>query len=118
MVTKEIRKFVIKQMIEADWINGGVDSFISKNLKITLNKDDVKFTIRNSDRYSSNGFDIERKELGLNKIYFWFLLFYIKRSCRLSDKKSRESKLEYQWKKFLDNNKDIKRDSTLDKILD
>lgn len=117
MVTKEIRKFVIKQMIEADWTNGGVNSFISKNLKINLD-DGITFTIKNPDRYSSSGFDIERKELGLNKIYFWFLLFYVKRSCILSDKKSRESRLEYQWKKFLDNNKDIKRDSTLDKILD
>lgn len=44
MVTKEIRKFVIKQMIEADWTNGGVNSFISKNLKINLDWVLIRYT--------------------------------------------------------------------------
>jgi hypothetical protein len=41
-----------------------------------------------------------------------------KKSCKDHKKRIFEEKIKLEWNKFLDRNKDIKRDEKLDKILD
>lgn len=119
MVIKEIRDFVIDQMRNGEWSsdqwsNKWVECK-SRFLDIKITRNSVHFFIKST---SYNRIELTRDELGISKIYFWWLLRGVRKSCLLSDKRKRDKQLENQWKSFLDKNKDIRRDSTIDKILD
>lgn len=125
MVTKEIRQFVITQMKEANWEVenfNNLNKYTSKHLTInhytTINQG-VDFLIKiPSGTYSSTDLKINRKELGINLLHFRWLLILVKRSVKLSDKRKREAELSRNWKKFLEKNKDIKRDNKINQIID
>jgi hypothetical protein len=61
---------------------------------------------------------LSRKELGINYFYFRWLLGSVKESCSLVDKRKREQEISRNWKKFLERNKDLKRDNRINQVLD
>ncbi len=122
MVLKEIREFVVSQIKVSDWTSEhstDVTKYNSKYITIKIYNTSGKseFNIKARSSYS-NDFNITRKELGLNFIHFWILIGHIKRSCKNAEKRKREKEISYEWNRFLENNKDLRRDNKLNKILD
>jgi hypothetical protein len=124
MVTKEIEQFVITQMKEADWEVEKFNSFNeykSKHINIqhdTTISQKVTFSIKIPSGYSYENLKLSRKELGINYFRYRFLLKNVKRSCSLVDKRRREAEISYNWKKFLEKNKDLNRDNKINQIID
>jgi hypothetical protein len=124
MVTKEIKQFVIFQMKEADWnlefLNNS-NEYKSKHINIqhdTTISQKVTFSIKIPSGYSYENLKLSRKELGINYFYFRWLLGSVKKSCSLVDKRKREQEISRNWKKFLERNKDLKRDNRINQLLD
>lgn len=125
MVTKEIKQFVISQMKEADWEiekYNNSSKYTSKHLTINHGTDilmKVNFILRIPSGYSGySDLIISRKELNLNYFYYSILLRNVKKSCKLADQRRREFELSSYWKRFLEKNKDIKRDNKINQIID
>ncbi len=124
MVTKEIKQFVITQMKEADWEVekfNNLNEYKSKHINIqheTTISQKVTFSIKIPSGYNYENLKLSRKELGINYFRYRFLLKNVKRSCSLVDKRRRESEISYNWKKFLEKNKDLDRDNKINKIID
>jgi hypothetical protein len=124
MVTKEIKQFVITQMKEADceleFLNNS-NEYKSKHINIqhdTTISQKVTFSIKIPSGYSYENLKLSRKELGINYFYFRWLLGSVKKSCSLVDKRKREQEISRNWKKFLERNKDLKRDNRINQVLD
>ena len=124
MVTEEIKQFVINQMKEADWDFEKFNDFNeykSKHINIqhdTTISQNVTFSIKIPSGYSFEILKLSRKELGINYFRYRFLLKNVKRSCSLVDKRRREAEISYNWKKFLEKNKDLNRDNKINQIID
>jgi hypothetical protein len=124
MVTKEIKQFVITQMKEADWelefLNNS-NGYKSKHINIqhdTTISQKVTFSIKIPSGYNYENLKLSRKELGINYFYFRWLLGSVKKSCSLVDKRKREQEISRNWKKFLERNKDLRRDNRINQVLD
>jgi hypothetical protein len=120
MVTKEIKQFVISQMKEADWSMEKykhITKYNSKHLSI-FDGEQVEFTIIIPSGYSQNDLKLTRKELGINYFHFRWLLRIVKKSCKLVDKRRRDQEISRNWNKFLERNKDLKRDNRINQVLD
>jgi hypothetical protein len=125
MVTKEIKQFVITQMKESEWelekLNI-INQYKSKHLNIehdTTISQKVTFSIKIPTGYSSlKEIKLTRKELGISYLQYRFLLISVKKSCNLVDKRKREAEIAWHWKKFLENNKELKRDNKINQVLD
>ena len=124
MVTKEIEQFVITQMKEADWEVEKFNNFNeykSKHIYIqhdTTISQNATFSIKIPSGYSFEILKLSRKELGINYFQYRCLLKNVKRSCSLVDKRRREAEISYNWKKFLEKNKDLNRDNKINQIID
>lgn len=124
MVTEEIKQFVITQMKEADWEVEKLNNFNeykSKHINIqhdTTISQGVTFSIKIPTGYSFEMLKLSRKELGINYFRYRCLLKNVKRSCSLVDKRRREAEISYNWKKFLEKNKDLNRDNKINQIID
>jgi len=114
MVKKEIKQFIITQMKESDWKIESSNKYSSKHLII----DDEEFLLKIPTGYSNSNLKILRKELGINYFHFLYLLRYVKKSCKLADKRKRDEEISYNWKKFLEKNKDLNRDNKINQIID
>ena len=119
MVLKEIKQFAISQMKESDWVYQYSTDFMryeSKHIVIKLNSvDKTSFNIK-----IPNGYDltITRSELGLNAIHFWILMRYVKKSSKNAEKRKRGKEISSLWGRFLERNKDLKRDNRINQVLD
>ena len=122
MVTKEIKEFVVSQMKESDWESDHSRDLIkynSKHIVIKIpNTGKINFNIKVPGGYSNDDINIKRKELGLNLIHFWILMIYVKNSSKNVEKRKREKEITYLWNRFLERNKDLRRNNKLNKILD
>jgi hypothetical protein len=121
MVTKEIKQFVITQMKEADWeIEKYLNKYTSKHLiNFESNiRQKVDFVLKIPTGYNNSDLKISRKELGINYFQFRWLLSSVKKSCKLVDKRRRDAEISRNWKKFLDKNRDLKRDHKINQIID
>ena len=124
MVTKEIKQFVITQMKEADWeleFLNNYNEYKSKHINIqhdTTISQKVTFLIKIPSGYNYENLKLKRKELQINYFYFRWLLGSVKKSCSLVDNRKREQEISRNWKKFLERNKDLKRDNRINQVLD
>ena len=124
MVIEEIKQFVITQMKEADWEVEKFNNFNeykSKHIYIqhdTTISQNATFSIKIPSGYSFEILKLSRKELGINYFQYRCLLKNVKRSCSLVDKRRREAEISYNWKKFLEKNKDLNRDNKINQIID
>lgn len=110
---KDIRSFVIKQMLSSEWTSSGRSDFYSSDF-LTIKKDFDKsiwvFSIQDGTYH-------EFKDLGINKLFLYILIFFVKRSDKKRVESRRYDKLKNEWTKFLSKNKDIDRDNKLNKII-
>lgn len=124
MVTKEIKQFVLSQMKDSDWdVEKFNDSNIyrSKYIDIRLEttiRQKVKFILKIPNGYSINELRLSRKELGINYFQFRWFLRNVKKSCKLVDKRRRDAEISRNWNKFLEKNKELKRDNKINQIID
>ena len=122
MVLQEIKEFVISQMKEADWEadpSRDLIRYVSKYLDIKIPSTGKKtFTINVPSGYSSSNLTITRKELGLNLFHFWYLMRYVKKSSKNVEKRRRDREISNQWNRFLEKNKDLKRNNRINQVLD
>jgi hypothetical protein len=124
MVLKEIKQFVISQMNEADWEVekfNQINQYKSKHINIyhdTSISQNITFAIKIPSGYGNHqDLKLTRRELGLNYFYCRLLLVSVKKSCKRADKRKRESEIDWHWKKFLEKNKDLKRDNKINQVL-
>lgn len=124
MVTKEIKQFVLSQMKESDWdieTYNDADIYKSKYIDIRLETtitQKVKFILKIPSGYSINELRLSRKELGINYFQFRWFLRNVKKSCKLVDKRRRDAEISRNWNKFLEKNKELKRDNKINQIID
>ena len=73
-----------------------------ENLFISIKKSDLQLTL---------------KDLNLSKLRFMLLMIRVKKSANNFKERSKQEMISLKWNRFLDNNKDLKRDKKLNDIL-
>lgn len=112
---KEIKKFVIKQMKEAPFtLTSSYDdkTYESDYLKILIDDGDIKLELN-----SLSNFIFTLSDISLSKFRFMILMLRVIRSANESKNRNRKESLSMKWNKFLDINKELKRDSRIDNVL-
>ena len=113
---KDLRKFVIKEMISKSSVwstEGRKDFYTTRYLSIKKNFDSGlwQFKLNNTDRY----FDF--KSIGINRYFLYLLFLFVKNNIKKQLNIRKNESLVNVWNSFLDNNKDLKRNSKIDKII-
>jgi len=110
---KDIRRFIIKQIIKSSWSSEGRSDFYSNGV-VSIKKDFDKsiwtFSLQNGNFYSF-------KDIGINKYILYFLLFFVKHSDRKRKELLKSENIRNEWVGFLKRNKDIDRDNKINKII-
>lgn len=114
---KELRKFVIKEIINKNskWSTEGRKEYYTTNyVSIKKNFDTGLWQFKLNggvDRF----FDF--KSIGINKYFVHILFFFIKRNINKQVNIRKNESLITAWNHFLNNNKDIKRNDKINKII-
>lgn len=112
---KDLRKFILREMIKSEWsTEGRKDYYSTKYVSIKRNFD------TNLWQFNLNGTDnkyYDFKSIGINKIFLYILFIFIKRSIKKQSVVRKNEVLVNTWKSFLKNNKEINRDSKIDKLI-
>jgi hypothetical protein len=114
---KDIRKFLIKEIISSDsqWSTEGRSNFYSTkyvSLKKNFDTGLWQFNLSSSD---SKFYDF--KSIGINNFFLKILFFFINRSINKQVNIRKNESLSNAWNSFLNNNKEVNRDSKIDKII-
>ena len=114
---KEIRKFIVKEIIssKSEWsTEGRTEYYSTKYVSIKKNFDTGlwQFNLNSGD---SKFYDFE--SIGLNKFFLSILFIFIKRNVNKQAKIRKSDVLVKVWNNFLKSNKEINRDSKIDKII-
>lgn len=110
---RDIRSFVIKQMLKSEWSSEGRNNYFT-NKFISIKKDfDKSIWVFAFETGSFHSFD----NIGINKYILYILLFFVKRSDKKRKDSLKNDKLKSEWRYFLDKNKDIDRDNKIKKIV-
>jgi hypothetical protein len=114
---KELKRFIIKEIIssESKWSTEGRSNYYqSKYISVKKNFDTGlwQFNLNSTD---SKYYDF--KSIGLNKFLVKILFLFIKRNVSKQNKMRKNDVLVQVWDNFLDNNKDIKRNDKINKII-
>ena len=114
---KDIRKFIIKEIISSDsqWSTEGRSNYYStkyvsfkKNFETGL----WQFNLSSGD---SKFYDF--KTIGINSLFLKILFFFITRNINKQVNIRKNESLSNAWNNFLKSNKEINRDSKIDKII-
>jgi hypothetical protein len=112
----KLRDFMISQLKNSSWEESGWYGFKNEYFTYYYDRDingwkfEVKYKYDTSARYFV--YDI------INPLYFWYLKkFFVGPAIRNSDKLKKEAEMAKISKNFFEKNKDIDRDSKLEKIL-
>jgi hypothetical protein len=114
---KELRRFIVKEIIssESQWSTEGRSNFYStKYVSIKKNFDTGLWQFNLS---SSDSKFYEFKTIGINNFFLKILFLFIKRSINKQVNIRKNESLLNTWSIFLKNNKDVSRDSKIDKII-
>jgi len=111
---KEIKSFVINQMKIGQFasiVREDYSKYESDYLIITKEEKDLFIFIKKSD------LQLTLKDLNLSKLRFMILMLRVKKSASNFKERSKQEMISLKWNRFLDNNKDLKRDKKLNDIL-
>ena len=114
---KDLRKFVIKEIINknSQWsTEGRKEYYTTKYVSIKKNFDTDLWQFKLNGGVD-NFFDF--KSIGINKYFVYILFLFIKRNINKQSNIRKNESLITAWSYFLNNNKDINRDSKIDKII-
>ncbi len=110
---RDIRNFVVKQMLKSDWTSEGRNDYYTNKL-LSIKKDfDKSIWVFSFDNGSFHSFN----DLGINKYILYILLLFVKNSDRKRKESLKSEKLRNEWQYFLNKNKDIDRDNKIKKII-
>jgi hypothetical protein len=114
---KELRRFIVKEIIssESQWSTEGRSNYYSSKyilIKKNFDTDLWQFNLISGD---SKYYDFD--SIGLNKFFLSILFIFIKRSVNKQVKIRKSDVLTQVWNNFLKSNKDINRDSKINKII-
>lgn len=114
---KDLRRFIVKEIINSDsqWSTEGRSNYYStKYVSIKKNFDTGlwQFNLSSSD---SKFYDF--KSIGINNFFLKILFFFINRSITKQANIRKNENLLNSWNVFLKNNKEINRDSKIEKII-
>jgi hypothetical protein len=114
---KELRKFVIKEIINknSQWSTEGRKEYYStKYVSIKKNFDTGLWQFK-----LNGGVDkfFDFNSIGINKYFVYILFLFIKRNINKQTNIRKNEILISSWDHFLNNNKDIKRDEKINKII-
>jgi len=114
---KDIRNFIIKEIISSDsqWSTEGRSNFYSTkyvSLKKNFDTGLWQFNLISSD---SKFYDF--KTIGINNFFLKILFFFINRNISKQVNIRKNESLSNAWNSFLNNNKEVNRDSKIDKII-
>jgi hypothetical protein len=114
---KELRKFVIKEIINknSQWSTEGRKEYYStKYVSIKKNFDTGLWQFK-----LNGGVDkfFDFNSIGINKYFVYILFLFIKRNINKQTNIRKNESLISSWNYFLNNNKDIKRDEKINKII-
>jgi hypothetical protein len=114
---KDLRRFIVKEIInsESQWSTEGRSNYYStKYVSIKKNFDTGlwQFNLSSSD---SKFYDF--KSIGINNFFLKILFFFINRSITKQANIRKNENLLNSWNVFLKNNKEINRDSKIEKII-
>ena len=111
---KEIKSFVINQMKSGQFasiVREDYSKYESDYLIIIKEKKDLFISIKKSD------LQLTLKDLNLSKLRFMLLMIRVKKSANNFKERSKQEMISLKWNRFLDSNKDLKRDKKLNDIL-
>jgi hypothetical protein len=114
---KELRSFIIKEIISSESIwstEGRTNYYSTKYVSIKKNFDTGlwQFNLNSGD---SKYYDFQ--SIGLNKFFVRILLIFVKRSVNKLSKVRKNDVLVQVWNNFLKSNKEINRDTKINKII-
>jgi hypothetical protein len=106
---------MIYQLKNNSWIPNGRSSFSNKNFRFYETANGWEVVVVYSEYNSSESYSVEEF---ISPIQFWFLrTFYVSKTLRNYKKFQKEADLAKVSQKFFEKNKDLLRDSKLDRIL-
>ena len=113
---KDLRKFIVKEIIssESKWSTESRQNYYSTkyvSFKKSFDTGLWQFNLSSDLKY----YDLE--SIGLNKLFLSILFIFIKRSVNKQTKIRNSDGLVQVWNNFLKSNKEINRDSKIDKII-
>jgi hypothetical protein len=114
---KDLRKFVIKEIINknSQWSTEGRKEYYKTkcvSIKKNFDTDLWQFKLNGGvDKF----FDF--KSIGINKYFVYILFLFIKRNINKQANIRKNESLITAWGYFLNNNKDIKRNDKINKII-
>jgi len=114
---KDLRKFVIKEIINknSEWsTEGRKEYYTTKYVSIKKNFDTDLWQFK-----LNGGVDkfFDFKSIGINKYFVYILFLFIKRNINKQANIRKNESLITAWGYFLNNNKDIKRNDKINKII-
>jgi hypothetical protein len=110
----ELRSFFIEQVKSAEWAKYSYCRYMSQYFELSSEE----YVKGKKDWYIL--FQKEKitpKEIGISKIYFWYLKRLIEKNSKNYEQNIRNKKIATVVDGFFLRNKELKRDSKLDKLL-
>lgn len=116
--TREVKGFIIKQIkTNKNWMRGS-NCYYSDFVTIDFS-DSYRIKLRRNYDGSNYTGEFKPKNIGLSSIRLWILIqLYVKRHIKNYKKNSEVNSIILGFDKLMDNNKQLKRDTNLNKVLE
>ena len=114
---KDLRKFIVKEIIssESKWSTEGRTDYYSTKYVSFKKSFDTGLWQFNLSSGDSKFYDF--KTIGINSFFLKILFFFITRNISKQVNIRKNESLSNAWNNFLKSNKEINRDSKIDKII-
>ena len=114
---RDLRKFIIKEIISSDsqWSTEGRTDYYSTKYVSFKKSFDTGLWQFNLSSGDSKFYDF--KTIGINSFFLKILFFFINRNISKQVNIRKNESLSNAWDNFLKSNKEINRDSKIDKII-
>jgi hypothetical protein len=111
---KDIKKFIIDQMKNGQFasvIKPEYEKYESDYILIQKEKTIVSIWIKKSD------LQLSLDDINLSYLRFKILMLRVQKSANNFKERAKQEMIKHRWDKFLNDNKDLKRDRKLNDIL-
>lgn len=114
---RDLRKFIIKEIISSDsqWSTEGRTDYYSTKYVSFKKSFDTGLWQFNLSSGDSKFYDF--KTIGINNFFLKILFYFITRNISKQVNIRKNESLSNAWNNFLKSNKEINRDSKIDKII-
>lgn len=109
----DLKKFIISQAISSNWSTGGRKDYYScvyVELKRDFDSGKWQYSLPSGRFHDLNS-------IGINRIYQFFIFFFIRRNLKKQEKLKKKETVINEWKYFLEKNKSFNRENKINKII-